>query len=92
MLMTGNVTLCCMVLPLLGFVLHGCKLFQHFVLSCCFWQDCDGCVLQSALLSRAPRFRGEVVCPVVKDLICLSELLLIPILNHSEQSAVTEVF
>ena len=28
----------------------------------------------------------------MKDLICLSELPLIPILNHSEQSAVAEVF
>ena len=28
----------------------------------------------------------------MKDLICLSELPLNPILNHSEQSAVAEVF
>ena len=32
------------------------------------------------------------LCPVVKDLICLPELPLIPILNQSEQSAVAEVF
>ena len=35
MLMTGNVKLCCMVLPRLGFVLRG-REFQRFVLSCCF--------------------------------------------------------
>ena len=80
-----------MVLPRLGFVLRG-REFQRFVLSCCFWLDCDLCVLSSGVLSPAPRFRGEVVCPVVKDLICLSELPLIPILHQSEQSAVAVVF
>ena len=64
------------------------------LLSCpdAFGNCCNGCVLSNGLLSRAPRFRGEVICPVVKDLICLSELPLNPILNHSEQSAVAEVF
>ena len=57
------------------------------VWSCCFWQDSDICVLSSGLLSRAPRFHCEVVCPVVKDLVCLSELPLIPILDQSERSA-----
>ena len=66
--------------------------FQRFVLSCCFWKDCDICVLSSGLLSRAPRLRGEVVCPVVKDLICFSEFPLIPILHQSERSAVAVIF
>ena len=35
---------------------------------------------------------GEVVCPVVKDLVCLSELPLIPMLHQSEQSAMAVVF
>ena len=52
----------------------------------------DLCVLSSGLLSHALRFRGEVVCPIVKDLVCLSELPLIPMLRHSEQSAVAVVF
>ena len=39
-------------------------------------------VLSSGLLSRAPRFHGEVICPVVKDLLCLSELPLIPMLHQ----------
>ena len=49
-------------------------------------------VLSSGLLSRASRFRCEVVCPVVKDLVCLSELPFIPMLHQFEQSAVAEVF
>ena len=52
-----------------------------FVSSRCFWQDSDLRVLSSALLSRAPRFRRGVVCSVVKDLVCLSELSLIPMLS-----------
>ena len=43
-------------------------------------------------VSHAPRFRGEVVCPVAKNLVCLSELPLIPMLHQSEQSAVAVVF
>ena len=39
------------------------------------------------MFSRAPRFHCEVVCPVAKDLVCLSELPLIPMLHQSEQSA-----
>ena len=81
MLMTRNVKLCCMVLPRLGFALRG-REFQRFVLSSCFWLDCHLCVLPSGLLSRAPRFRGEIVRPVVKDLVCLSELPLIPMLLY----------
>ena len=89
--MTGNVKLCCMVLRRLGLVLRG-REFQRLSCPVACWKDCDLCVLSSGLLSRAPRFRGEVVCPAVKDLVCLSELFLIPTLHQYEQSAVAEVF
>ena len=49
-------------------------------------------MLSSGLLSRAPRFRGEVVCPSVKDLVALSELPLIAMLHQYEQFAVAGVF
>ena len=88
--MTGNVKLCCMVLPSLGFVLRG-REFQRLSCPVAFGKT-DLCVLSSGLLSRAPRFRGEVVCPVVKDLVCLSELPLIPMLRQYEQSDVAVVF
>ena len=88
--MTGNVKLCC--IPTFGICFLRGREFLRFDLSCCFWQDCDLCLLLSGLLSRAPRFSAEVVCPVVKDLVCLSELPLIPMLHQYEQSAVPEVF
>ena len=48
-------------------------------------------MLSNGLLSRASRFRGKVVCPVVKDLVCLSELPLSSMLDQYEESAVAEV-
>ena len=85
--MTGNVKLFCMVLPRFGFVLRG-REFQRLSCPVVFGKTVIYvCKLLSGLLSRAPRFRGEVVCPVAKDLVCLPELPLIPMLHQSEQSA-----
>ena len=89
--MTGNVKLCCMILPRLEFVLRGREFQRSVSRPVAFGKTVCLCIIKWPVIS-CPRFRGEVVCPVVKDLICLSELPLIPILNQSEQSAVAEVF
>ena len=52
----------------------------------------DLCVLSSGLLSPALVFVVRLVCPVVKDLVCLSELPLIPMLHQYELSVVAEAF
>ena len=44
------------------------------------------CIVKWPVIS-CPRFCCEVVCLVEKDLVCLSELSLIPMLHQSEQSA-----
>ena len=62
------------------------------VLSCCFLVRLRSlCIVKCHVIS-APCFHGEVVCPALKDLVCLFELPLIPMLHQYEQSAVAEVF
>ena len=86
MLMTGNVKLCCMVFPRLGFVLRG-REFQRLSCPVAF-----GMTVIFVYYQVACYLVPLVFVVRLKDLICLSELPLIPILHQSEQSAVAVVF
>ena len=61
--MTGNIKLCCMVLPRLGFVF---VVANSSVLACpvAFGKTVIVCIVKWPV-TRASRFRGEVLCPVM---------------------------
>ena len=84
--MTGNVKLCCMVLPRLGFVLPG-REFQCLSCPVVFGKTVIYVYCQVACYLVPLVFAVRDVCPVVKYLICLSELSLILMSHQSEQSA-----
>ena len=85
--MTDNVKLCCMVLPRLGFVLRG-REFQRLFGPFVFGKTVIYVYCQVACY-LVPLVFIEAVCPVMKDLVCLSELPVIPMLDQQESSSAT---